>query len=174
MSLATRLSTLPILVFASPSTAQMTEEMMREVEQIVFDQYVCVLRQIIKRSPNHYLIAFVERSDAETCTAGKCFESLKIVKVLASKAPEGVDFPTSITVSSNRRGMPEEMYKSGGELGPGTKEFVILLPEPETGGYYAKSRHAPISAKVEESETRAVHLAVDESPSAPVCESPPN
>jgi hypothetical protein len=123
----------------------------------------CAIQMSLVRSPNNYLIAVLEHLGKIECAHNVCTETLRVVRTIAARRPEGGAFGETIDVllinapSTSGNGAPAPLLPTG------HTEIGIYVPAPVTQAFYSASMMSPVTPQLESIWTRAVN-AVNAAP----------
>jgi len=129
-------------------------------KQRIAEAAACGIQQALLESPGHYVIAIVEHPGRILCEGAACTESLKIIKLLASRTPSGRRYGDSaidMEASQETQTMPR-----------GFRSFVVAIPVKNAAAYYLPITHGPVDQQDERTEEAAVKLAFGP-PVGPLC-----
>jgi hypothetical protein len=115
------------------------------------ETFACGIQQALLKSPGQYVIAVVEHPGRVYCDENGCVESLKVVKLFASRTFSGhryTDATVDIEASRDAQTMPR-----------GFRSFVVATPVQRSGQYYLPITHGPVDLDDERAEQAAVKLA---------------
>ena len=134
-----------------------------DYDRLEVDAISCSIQMSLARSPNNYLIAVLEHLGKVDCAHDVCTETLRVVRTIAARRPEGSAFGATIDVllinapSASVNGAPAPV------LPIGHTEIGIYVPAPVTRAFYSSSMMSPVTPQLETIWTRAVN-AVNAAP----------